>query len=176
VQPAHDRAHRDGELRGGLGVGLAVQVDIGQHGPLVLGQRGHRGGEVRGQGGSEHDLLGAGGARSGPGVEESGGVGDDVARATAAIVAGVAQDGQQPGARVAAVEGVQPAVGAQQGLLEQVLGVAGLRGQGGCHAPKDVVVGQHVLAEALVTAADHRRALQPVVMVPRLGEPAGRRR
>jgi hypothetical protein len=50
---------------------------------------------------------------------------------------GVAQAGEQPGARVLTVDAVQTAPSAQECLLDQVLGVCGLAGDGGRDAQHD---------------------------------------
>jgi len=58
---------------------------------------------------------------------------------------GVPQDGQQPGPRVPAIEGVQCSPGAQQGVLHDVFGVGGLARQGRCDPQQDRQLGQDQL-------------------------------
>jgi hypothetical protein len=63
----------------------------------------------------------------------------------------VAQDRQQPGSRVAAVEAIDGAVGTQQSVLDEVLGVGGVAGQQAADTQQDLDLGKDVALERRLT-------------------------
>lgn len=56
---------------------------------------------------------------------------------------GVAQDRQQPGPRIAAVEGVDRAKRAQEGFLDEILGIGRRGAQRASNAEEQIDFGQH---------------------------------
>ena len=148
-----------GEEVGDLGVGQLLDVDEQQH----RTKSGVQGGERR-LDPVVHDrvddgVFGAAGDRDAEGGAVPGV--DAVTEQLGALPAqrvqvGVPQDGQQPGPGVGAVETADVAVGADQGVLDQVLGVGPGTGQGVRDSQQDLDLRLDVDAERVVSTG--RRA------------------
>lgn len=110
----------------------SLYVDECDHGALLVGEIIER----LLDGGVEHAAQrdpfgGVVGRGEGQVVQFNARVAQQVRTSVPSVVGrGVAQDGQQPRPRVCPVELVQGPVGADQGVLDQVFGVAELPGQG----------------------------------------------
>jgi hypothetical protein len=148
VQPAHHRADRHAEHAGSLAVAEAAQVDQLEHRPLGGGQRPESRLEDRVERAAQHGVLGSCRARRVPvhsvGVNEQLG-----ASAPVSVAVGVAQDGEQPALRVAPVESAEAEIGAQQAVLDEVLGLAAFPGEDRSDPLEGGQVGQHPALEAV---------------------------
>lgn len=156
MQSAHHGSPRDTETFGRLGVAVPVDVDEADDVAVVIAEC------VQGVGDDglellvDDDLLRGRRRRSLPiegavlAFAQQGGP-----SSTVPVDVGAAQDGEEPRAGVLAVEPVDAPVGADQGVLDEVLRVGGLAGEGECHPIEDGQLGHDVLPERVVRLCLH---------------------
>lgn len=158
MQPAHHRPDGDVKGDGRLLVRQASKVDQLDDESKLLGKPVERpldrGVECAPQ---DNGLRSVGGGGHRPRRLD---VGDHLGPLSPAPVgAGVAQDGQQPGSGVTTVETVDGPVGAQERVLDKILGVGRMAGERPCNPQENLDLGQHLLGECLLARATLDRLL-----------------